>query len=112
MCLEFRRLFFRSFGAIVFLVLFEPLEHEFETRVNRFFFRERYDLESSVVELRRRLTHTLETDEMIEVVIAGLERSRRVTTCAIYLRDQDNNGFDLGGAVGAAPPERLESLAM
>jgi signal transduction histidine kinase len=99
-------------AAIVFLVLFEPLEHEFETRINRFFFRERYDLESSVVELRRRLAHTLETDEMIGVVVAGLERSRRATTCAVYLRDQDGNGFDLVGAVGAAPPARLESLAM
>lgn len=99
-------------AAIVFLVLFEPLEHEFETRIHRFFFRERYDLESSVVELRRRLAHTLETEEMIEVVIAGLERSRRVTTCAVYLRDQDGNGFDLVGAIGAAPPNRLESLAM
>ncbi len=99
-------------AAIVFLVLFEPLEHEFETRINRFFFRERYDLESSVVELRRRLAHTLETEEMIEVVIGGLERSRRVTTCAVYLRDQDGNGFDLVGAIGAAPPNRLESLAM
>jgi two-component system, NtrC family, sensor histidine kinase HydH len=99
-------------AAIVFLVLFEPLEHEFETRINRFFFRERYDLESSVVELRRRLAHTLENEEMIEVVISGLERSRRVTTCAVYLRDQDGNGFDLVGAVGAGPPNRLESLAM
>ncbi len=99
-------------AAIVFLVLFEPLEHEFETRINRFFFRERYDLESSVVELRRRLAHTLETEEMIEVVIAGLERSRRVTTVAVYLQDQDGNGFDLVGAIGAAPPNRLESLAM
>lgn len=98
--------------AIVVLVLFEPLEHEFETRINRFFFRERYDLESSVVELRRRLAHTLENEEMIEVVVTGLERSRRATTCAVYLRDQDSNGFDLVGAVGAAPPTRLESLAM
>lgn len=99
-------------AAIVFLVLFEPLEHEFETRINRFFFRERYDLESSVADLRRRLAHTLETDEMVEVVIAGLERSRRVTTCAVYLRDPDGNGFDLVGAVGSAPVPRLESLAM
>lgn len=99
-------------AAIVFLVLFEPLEHEFETRINRFFFRERYDLETSVVELRRRLAHTLESEEMIDVVITGLERSRRVTTCAVYLRDQDGNGFDLVGAVGAVPPARLESLAM
>lgn len=99
-------------AAIVFLVLFEPLEHEFRTRINRFFFRERYDLESSVVELRRRLAHTLETEEMISAVIAGLERSRRVTTCAVYLRDPDENGFDLLGSAGTAPPSRLESLAM
>jgi signal transduction histidine kinase len=99
-------------AAIVFLVLFEPLQTEFETRINRFFFRERYDLESSVGELRRRLAHTLEIEEMIQVVIAGLERSRRVTTCAVYLRDQDANGFDLVGGVGATAQARLESLAM
>ena len=99
-------------AAIVFLVLFEPLEHELETRINRFFFRERYFLESSVAELRRRLAHTLETEEMFHVVIDGLERSRRVTTCAIYMRDQDGDGFDLVGSVGATPISRLESLAM
>ena len=99
-------------AAIVFLVLFEPLQTEFETRINRFFFRERYDLESSVVALRRRLAHTLETEEMIQVVVADLERSRRVTTCAVYLRDQDANGFDLVGGIGAQAIPRLESLAM
>jgi signal transduction histidine kinase len=98
--------------AIVFLVLFEPLEDQVETRVNRFFFRERYDLESSVVELRRRLAHTLENEEMVQVVLAGLERSRRVTSCAVYLRDLDDSGFDRVGAIGATAPERLESLAM
>ncbi len=99
-------------AAIVFLVLFEPLEHEVETRINRFFFRERYDLETSVLELRRRLAHTLETEEMIQVVLAGLERSRRVTSCAIYLRDLDTTGFDIVGSVGALAPPRLEALAM
>jgi signal transduction histidine kinase len=99
-------------AAIVFLVLFEPLEHEVETRINRFFFRERYDLETSVVELRRRLAHTLESEEMIQVVLAGLERSRRVTSCAIYLRDLDDSGFDVVGSVGAQPQTRLEALAM
>lgn len=98
--------------AIVFLVLFEPLEHEVETRINRFFFRERYDLETSVLELRRRLAHTLENDEMIQVVLAGLERSRRATSCAVYLRDLDDSGFDVVGAVGAQPPPRLDALAM
>lgn len=99
-------------AAIVFLVLFEPLENEVETRINRFFFRERYDLESSVGELRRRLAHTLENDEMIQVVIAGLEKSRRITSCAVYLRDIEDSGFDLVGHVGAQPPPRLDALAM
>lgn len=99
-------------AAIVFLTLFEPLEHEVETRINRFFFRERYDLETSVVELRRRLAHTLENEEMIQVVLADLERSRRVTSCAIYLRDLDDSGFDVVGSVGAQPPPRLDALAM
>lgn len=99
-------------AAIVFLVLFEPLENEVETRINRFFFRERYDLESSVLELRGRLAHTLETEDMVQVVLAGLERSRRVTTCAIYLRDLDDSGFDVAASVGPQPPARLESLAM
>ena len=99
-------------AAIVFLVLFEPLENEFRTRINRFFFRERYDLESSVVELRRRLAHTLEMEDMIQVVLAGLERSRRVTSAAVYLRDIDDSGFDVVGSVGALPAERLEALAM
>ena len=99
-------------AAIVFLVLFKPLEHEVETRINRFFFRERYDLETSVVELRRRLAHTLENEEMIQVVLVGLERSRRVTSCAIYLRDLDDSGFDVVGSIGAQPPTRLDALAM
>ncbi len=99
-------------AAIVFLVLFEPLQHEIETRINRFFFRERYDLETSVVELRRRLAHTLENEDMIQVVLTGLERSRRVTSCAIYLRDLDDSGFDVVGAFGAQPPSRLDALAM
>lgn len=98
--------------AIVFLVLFEPLEHEVETRVHRFFFRERYDLETSVMELRRRLAHTLENEEMIQAVLAGLERSRRVTSCAVYLRDLDDAGFDLVGSFGGQPRPRLETLAM
>jgi signal transduction histidine kinase len=99
-------------AAIVFLVLFEPLQGEVEKRIHQFFFRERYDLETSVADLRRRLSHVLELDEMVETVLGGLERSRRITSCAVYLRDQEANGFDLAGSLGALPPRRLEMLAI
>jgi len=97
-------------AAIVFLVLFEPLQTEVETRIHQFLFRERYDLETSVEELRRRLAHVLEIDEMVGTLMQGLERSRRVTTAALYLRDQDGDGFDLVGSVGAGVPKRVEAL--
>ena len=98
-------------AAIVFLVLFEPLQTEAETRIHQFFFRERYDLETSVADLRKQLTHVLEIDEMVATLMQGLDRSRRVTTAAIYLRDQDGDGFDLLGSIGTAVPKRVESLS-
>ena len=98
-------------AAIVFLVLFEPLQSEVETRIHQFFFRERYDLETSVAELRRYLAHVLEIDEMVGTLMQGLERSRRVTTAALYLRDQDGDGYDLAGSIGAAVPKRIEAVA-
>jgi two-component system, NtrC family, sensor histidine kinase HydH len=98
-------------AAIVFLVLFEPLQTEAETRIHQFFFRERYDLETSVAELRKQLTHVLEIDEMVATLMQGLDRSRRVTTAAVYLRDQDGDGFDLLGSIGTAVPKRVESLS-
>ena len=42
---------------------------------------------------------------MVTTLMTGLERSRRVTTAAIYLRDQDGDGFDLVGSIGAARPQ-------
>jgi two-component system sensor histidine kinase HydH len=97
-------------AAIVFLVLFEPLQTEVETRIHQFFFRERYDLETSVAELRNRLAHVLEIEEMSETLMQGLDRSHRVTTAALYMRDQDGDGFDLVGSFGAAVPKRVEFL--
>jgi len=97
-------------AAIVFLVLFEPLQTEVETRIHQFFFRERYDLETSVAELRRKLAHVLEIDEMVDTLVQGLERSRRITTAALYLLDQDGDGFDLAGSTGAAVPKRVEVI--
>jgi two-component system sensor histidine kinase HydH len=98
-------------AGIVFMVLFEPLKSEAEKRIHQFFFRERYDLETSVGELRRRLSHALEVDESVKTLLEGLERSRRITSCAVYLRDADGNGFDLAGSTGQPVPARIESLA-
>jgi signal transduction histidine kinase len=110
---RFRTMYLNAvLAAIVFMVLFEPLQIEVERRIHQFFFRERYDLETSVTDLRRRLAHALEIDEMVQTLLNGLETSRRVTSAAIYLEDQDGEGFDVAGSVGAVPPKRIEGIAV
>jgi len=101
-----------TLAAIVFLVVFEPLELQIRTRIHQFFFRERYDLETSVTALRRKLAHAIETEEMVDTVLTGLERSRRITSCAVYLLDTEGGGFDLAGSIGATAPKRLEAIAL
>jgi signal transduction histidine kinase len=98
-------------SAILFLVLFEPLQTEIEGWIHQVVFRERRGFETSVMTLRRELAHVLEIDAMVSTVLAGLERSRRVTSAALYLRDQDGEGFDVRGGFGITPPEHVDPLA-
>lgn len=83
-------------ASIAILVLFKPLQQMVEQKIHQIFFRERFDLETAITDLRRRLAHVLETRDMAAIVMAGLERSRRVTSAALYLRDAVS--VDPGGA--------------
>jgi two-component system, NtrC family, sensor histidine kinase HydH len=111
--------YFKRFGAmylnavlaaIVFLVLVEPLRGEIQKRIHQFFFRERYDLETSVFELQRKLAHTIELNELGPILMAGIDRSRRATGAAIYIRDPD--GFERIASLGPESPARLDALAL
>ncbi len=95
-------------AATVLLVLYEPLQARVEEQIRKFFFRERFDLEGALAEARRKLVHTLEIQEMAQIVVAALERSRRVTAAGLYLRDQEGTGFDLIGSMGEGVPARIE----
>ncbi len=95
-------------ASLVILILFDPLRAKLEDRIGDIFFRERYELERHIAQLRRRLAHVLEVDEMARLLIAELERSRRVTHACIYLVDTDGRGYDLVAHLGPKPVERVE----
>ncbi|MFO0613985.1 MAG: ATP-binding protein [Polyangiaceae bacterium] len=95
-------------ASTVLLVVFEPLKGRVEEQIQRLFYRERFDLDSAVAEACRRLVHTLEVPEMSSIVMGALERSRRVTCAALYLRDNDGTGFDQLAAFGSRTPARIE----
>src|SRR5690242_16113260 len=84
-------------SAIVILVLFEPMRTWVERQIHRVFFRERVDLENSIADARRQLVHVLEIEELRQVVLTALEKSRHVTSAALYLLDKVGTAFDLAG---------------
>lgn len=95
-------------AAIVLLVLFDPLRERVAEQTQRFMFRDRFDLERSVADARRRLVHVLELDELGPIVTTALEQSRRVTKAALYLRDQDRTGFNRLVSLGANTSAHVE----
>jgi signal transduction histidine kinase len=95
-------------SAIVILVLFEPLRLWVEAQIQAVFFRERLDLHTAVADARRTLVHVLETDELGQVVLTAVEKSRHATSAAFYLLDKGGTAFDLAAGFGAEVPARIE----
>jgi signal transduction histidine kinase len=94
-------------GAIVVLVLFNPL-HGWVERMMQGLYRERRKLEESVAVARRRLAHTLELEELGGVVMTALERSSGIDTAALYALTEDGATFEQLGALGSKAPKRIE----
>jgi signal transduction histidine kinase len=94
--------------AIVVLVLFNPLRDWMEQQVQRFVLRERGKLVGSLAQAARRLAHTLEIDEMGEVVMRALDESRSVTSAALYLLVDDGSVFERHASLGDKTPPRID----
>lgn len=95
-------------AATVVLVVYEPLVARVEEQIRRLFFRERFDFEGALQEVRQKLVHTLDVGEMSQLVMGALEQSRRVTAAGLYLRDEEGIAFDQVGAFGDEGPHRIE----
>jgi two-component system, NtrC family, sensor histidine kinase HydH len=103
------RFFLHSVVAgLVVLLVFDPIRQKVEDQISQFFFRERYDLERTILELRGRLAHVLEIEDLTRILLAGFEQSRRVTHASVYLVDDDMRGYRLAGHVGPAPVARID----
>jgi signal transduction histidine kinase len=79
--------------------------------IHKAFFRERVDLERAVQNARTSLAHVLEVDELGQVVMSVLERSRRATAAALYLRDPIGFDFERLASFGPEAPGRIERAA-
>lgn len=95
-------------SAFVVLILFDPVRTRVQEWISQVFFHERFELERTVLALRRSVAHILDVDELGRVVIEGLEESPRFTQGALYLLGPDARGFILKNHFGPKPNDRIE----
>src|SRR5215471_5376843 len=72
-------------AIIVTALLFEPLKNWFQDRVDRFFYRTRYDYRRTLIEFGRELSSEVDLGAMLTSVIDRLSRTLLVDRIAIFL---------------------------
>lgn len=90
-------------ASLIILLLFDPLREFVEQKISDVFFGERLFLEQKVADLRFKLAHVISTENMMEVLLSGLEDSRRITHASLFLIDAHGRGYDLQHSVGPSP---------
>lgn len=95
-------------SAFLVLILFDPLRTRVQEWISQVFFHERFELERTILALRRSLAHILEVDELADVLIDGLDQSPRFTQGALYLLGPDGRVFILKNHFGPKAAERVE----
>jgi PAS domain S-box-containing protein len=72
-------------AVIITAFIFEPLKNWFQVRVDRFFYRARYDYRRTLIEFGRELSSEVDLGAMLTSVIDRLSRTLLVDRIAIFL---------------------------
>ncbi|HET7872943.1 MAG TPA: ATP-binding protein [Terriglobales bacterium] len=88
-------------AIIITALLFEPLKNWFQERVDRFFYRNRYDYRRTLIEFGRELSSEMDLSAMLVSVIDRLSRTLGVERIAIFLATADEqNPFSMVKSFG------------
>ena len=80
----------RVVATIVAALLFAPIKDQFQVWLDRFFYRDRYDLRQTLVDFGRTLGSEVDLDTMLDRIIDRLARALFVARAAIFLENPFN----------------------
>ncbi|HXZ80227.1 MAG TPA: ATP-binding protein [Terriglobales bacterium] len=90
-------------AIIVTALLFDPMKNWIQDRLDKFFYRKRYDYRRTLIEFGRELSAQVNLDKMLSSVIDRLTRTLLVDRMAIFLAQQERGGgFELAKSFGIA----------
>ena len=87
-------------AIIITAILADPLKNWFQERLDRFFYRKRYDYRRTLIEFGRDLSSQMDVDRMLSSIIDRLSRTLLVARIAIFLARDEENHFELAKSFG------------
>ncbi|HWR13967.1 MAG TPA: ATP-binding protein [Terriglobales bacterium] len=94
-------------AMVVTALLFDPMKNWFQEKLDRFFYRKRYDYRRTLIEFGRELSAQTDIDRMLSSVVDRLSRTLLVSRMAIFLSD-DQNSFTLAKSFGMTGTSDLD----
>jgi PAS domain S-box-containing protein len=85
---------------VVTALLFEPVRGWIEERIDRLFYRTRYDYRHTLIEFGRELNAETDLDKMLTAVVDQLSRTLMVDRMAIFLASGEQDRFLLAKSFG------------
>jgi two-component system, NtrC family, sensor kinase len=96
-------------AIVVAAFLFEPLRDWVQTRLDRFFYRDRLDYRRTLIEFGRALTNEVRLEPLVGSVLDRISQTLLVDRLAVFLEDSAHPGqFVLSRSMGLRPEGPLD----
>jgi PAS domain S-box-containing protein len=95
-------------AIMVTAVLFDPIKKWTQERIDKFFYRKRYDYRRTLIEFGRELNSERDLGRMLEAILERIQRTLLVDRIAIFLSDAEGMNFRLAKSSGIGPTGRLD----
>jgi len=96
-------------AIVVTALLFDPMKNWIQDRLDKFFYRKRYDYRKTMIEFARELSSQLDLNTMLGSVIDRISRTLLVDRMAIFLANPENpDRFELAKSFGISDTAALD----
>ncbi len=95
-------------AIVVTALLFDPVKNWIQDRLDKFFYRKRYDYRKTLIEFGRDLNSETDLDKMLTAIIDRISRTLLVDRIAIFLADPETEAFTLAKSFGISHTSGLD----
>ena len=99
----------RVVGTIIAALLFAPIKDQFQVWLDKFFYRERYDVRQTLIDFGRTLGSEVHLESMLDRIVDRLGRALFVNRAAVFFEDPlDPSRFVPARVTGLTIPENAD----